>query len=59
VQRRPKVNAFGVPAGTREQFVTDGYVLLVAHLPAGRHTIISKVRSERHSYDATFTLDDQ
>jgi hypothetical protein len=55
----PKVNAFGVPAGTREQFVADGYILLVAHLPAGRHTVISTVRSGGHAYDATFTLDDR
>ena len=54
----PKVNAFGVPAGSREQFVTDGYVLLVAHLPAGRHTVISTVGSGRHTSATKFTLDD-
>jgi hypothetical protein len=55
----PKVNAFGVPAGTREQFVTDGYILLVAHLPAGRHTFNSVVRSGGHTYGATFIVDDR
>jgi hypothetical protein len=54
----PKVNAFGVPAGTREHFVTDGYVLLVAHLPVGRHTVTSTVSDGRHTDAATFTLDD-
>jgi hypothetical protein len=53
----PAKNAFGVAGGTRVRVVSDGYVLLVAHLPAGRHTLTASVRVHGKLYGASFVLD--
>ncbi len=36
---RPEGNIFGIAAGTYGPMVTDGYYLMVAPLPAGKHTL--------------------
>ena len=52
----PAKNAFRVTGGTRVRVASDGYVLLVARLPAGRHTLDSSVRAGGKVYGATWIL---
>jgi hypothetical protein len=52
----PAKNAFNVTGGTRVRVASDGYILLVASLPAGRHTLSSSVRTHGKLYGATWVL---